>query len=85
MLKVIDPGKLPITEVYCDCCHELIHVEGRDSDLKHEITMYISANFGFYSPMQGMINQSYCEVCALKAMMAIETVLDIKILDKSKI
>lgn len=81
MFKLIDPGKPQISELFCDGCKKLIVVEGREQELKHELSLYISGQFGFFSSLQGtVINVVLCEECGLKSVIAVETILGIKIL-----
>jgi len=77
MLKQISPGIAPVNEYYCDHCHNLIAVEGKDQKTDHTVTMYINADFGANSPRNGLyFTKVFCEECAYKIILAMEAVLE---------
>lgn len=80
MLKTIDPGTPAIHEVYCDSCNTLMGVEGKEQETPTLMALFVSANFGNRSSIDGTyFAKSFCQECGFKAIIALETVLDIKL------
>jgi len=78
MMKELAPATSGIREYYCDCCKVLIGAEGVDKEPEKEMSVYFSANFGPQTSLAGTtFNQVYCSDCGLKAVIAVETALNI--------
>ena len=81
MKKIIDPGKSPIIEHYCDGCGGLMGIKGLNweslpetSYLEH--SMDINGSFGYNSKADGLVfNYHCCNECGLKILDAIEALL----------